>query len=1029
MKRAHAWILAAVAGFTAVAGRLDAQQSGAITGRVVDGASKNPLVGARVTVVGTALTATTNADGRYRVTGVPAGEQIVRVYQIGYAASTRPASVAPGGTATVDVELTLTPFSLDEFVVTATGEEAKRAIGNSVASFDAPQIVTNSAATNLADVISAKIPGVAVFGNNITGGGQRIRIRGNSSLSLSNNPIYVIDGARVWSDVNSSSIGIGGTNPSRVNDLNPEDIETIEVVRGPSAATLYGTDAANGVIVIKTKRGKAGRAQWSVYGEQGVIKDYNTYPTAYRAWTTGSTASNTTQCLIDRAATGACAQDSVTSYNLFADRTASPNGTGHRSQYGVQVSGGTDAIRYYLSGEWEKETSVLRMPDEFQNRLRAQRGIVELLPEQVRPNGLEKVNLRANVNANFGDKADLSVSTGFVSSNQRLPQTDNNTTGLLSNAYGGPGFKNNIVSPATGVTRNNFGYRLYTPDEFFSETVRQDINRTITSATANYRPLSWLAAKATAGYDYASREDSDICRRDECTYFGTSKLGFRTNNRTSNYVYTGDANTAATYQLNDQVGLKSIVGVQYIKEKFSRNGASGSQLPPGATTVTAGAIITADEATSTSITLGFFAEQSIAYKERLYLTGAIRSDRNSAFGVNYKRVYYPKASLSYVISDEPFFPKSDFLTSLRLRGAFGASGRQPGGNDAIPFLSPVTSNVDMIDTPSLILSALGNPDLKPERTQEIEAGFDVGLFGGNVNLEVTAYDKKSRDALIAVLIPPSAGTGNPTGGRASSRLENIGSIRNQGIEAALNMQLLNQKSTGWDATVSLSYNDNKVTDLGGTPPQLGTVNSIIEGYPINGYWLRPISFEDKDRNGLIAVSELVVGDTNVYVGPPNHPLEASLFTGLEIFNRTLRIQGLVDVKSGGYQLNGTERIRCDNRLNCRGTVDPRAPLDEQARAIAVRAHPSRTQFGFVESNRFIRFRELSATYTLPSSFSELFAASRMTFTASARNIAVITGYSGIDPEGGYFGTNSGFVSDFQTQPPPTYFTFKLNVAF
>lgn len=1013
---------AALGFLIALTSGVEAQQSGTIAGRVVDGASKSPLVGARVTVVGTALTVATTSDGRYRITGVPAGDQTVRVYQIGYSANTRTVAVPAGGSATVDLELTLTPFSLDEFVVTATGEQSKRSIGNAVASFDAPEIVRTSAASNLGDIISAKIPGVAVFGNNLTGGGARIRIRGNSSLSLSNNPIYVVDGARVWSDVNSSSIGIGGTNPSRVNDLNPEDIETIEVIRGPSAATLYGTDAANGVIVIKTKRGKAGKTQWNVYGEQGFIKDYNQYPTAYRAWTTGSTVSNTTQCLIDRAATGACTQDSVSSYNLFADRQASPNATGYRNQYGVQVGGGTDAIRYYVSGEWERETSVLQMPEEFQNRLRAQRSLVDLAPEQIRPNGLEKVNLRANINANFGDKADLSVSSGFVSSNQRLPQTDNNTTGLLSNAYGGPGFKNNIVSPASGVTRNNLGYRLYTPDEFFSETVRQDINRTMSSATANYRPISWLALKATAGYDFAAREDSDICRRDECTFFGTHKLGFRTNNRTSNYVYTGDANAAATYQLNDAIGLKSIVGFQYGKEKFTRNGASAQELPPGASTVTAGAIITADETTAISVTLGFFAEQSISYKERLYLTGAVRTDRNSAFGINYKRVYYPKAALSYVISDEPFFPKSDFLSSLRLRGAFGASGRQPGPNDAIPFLVPGTSNVDLVDTPALLLSALGNPALKPERTQEIEVGFDVALFNGNVNLEVTGYDKKSRDALIAVLVPPSAG-------HAASRLENIGAIRNKGFEAALNMQLLNQKNAGWDATVSFSYNDNKVTDLGGTPPQLGTVNSIIQGYPINGYWLRPISFEDKDKNGLIGVSELIVGDTNVYVGAPNHPIEASLFSGVEIFNRKLRIQGLVDVKAGGYQLNGTERIRCDNRLNCRGTTDPKAPLDEQARAIAVRAHSSRTQYGYVEDNSFLRFRELSATYTLPTSISQLFAAGRMTFSASARNIAVITGYSGIDPEGGYFGTNSGFVSDFQTQPPPTFFTFKLNVAF
>ncbi|MBM4188131.1 MAG: SusC/RagA family TonB-linked outer membrane protein [Gemmatimonadetes bacterium] len=1020
--------LVALALATLAALPVAAQQNGTVTGRVVDGASKQPLVGARVSIVGTALTAPTNADGRYRITSVPIGTQTVRVYQIGYAAGSRPAEVTAGGTTTVDVELTLTPYSLDEFVVTATGEESKRTIGNSVAAFDAAPLVQTTAVTNLADVISAKIPGVAVFGNNLTGGGQRIRIRGNSSLSLSNNPIYVVDGVRIWSDVNSSSIGIGGTNPSRINDLNPEDIEAVEVVRGPSAATLYGTDAANGVIVIKTKRGKAGKTQWSVYGEQGFVRDYNDYPVAYRAWTTGTTAattssvSNSTQCLLDRFAGGLCRQDSVSSYNLFADPQASPNGTGYRNQYGMQVSGGTDNIRYYVSGEWENEVGVLQMPTEFQNRLRSQRGITDLLGEQVRPNGLRKVNLRANVNTNFGDKADLAISAGVVSSNQRLPQTDNNTTGLLSNAYGGPGFKNNVVSPAAGVTRTNFGYRLYTPDEFFSETVRQDINRTITSATANYRPLSWLAAKATMGFDFAAREDSDICRRDECTYFGTSKLGFKTNNRTSNYVYTGDANAAATYSLGETIGLKSIVGLQYIKEKFTRNGASGSQLPPGATTVTAGAIISADESTVESITLGFFAEQSVSYKDRVYLTGAVRSDRNSAFGNNFRRVYYPKASLSYVISDEPFFPKSSTISSLRLRGAFGASGRQPGNTDAIPFLIPTTTNFDLTDTPSLVFSALGNAALKPERSEEIEAGFDLGLFDNAINLEVTGYHKKSKDALIATIVAPSVGA-------AATRFDNLGGVRNKGIEAALNMQLLNQRSIGWDATISMSYNDNKVTSLGGTPPQIGTVTSVKEGFPVNGYFLRPVKYNDANGDGILAIGEITVGDTAEYVGAPNHPLEISLFTGLDIFGRKLRIQGLVDVKAGGYQLNGTERIRCDNRLNCRGAVDPAAPLDEQARALAVRVHPSRTQWGYVENNSFLRFRELSATYTLPGSVSQLFRAERMTLTASARNIGVITGYSGIDPEGGYFGSNSGFVSDFQTQPPPTYFTFKLNVAF
>src|ERR1043166_9416238 len=354
----------------ASAGALAAQ--GIVSGRVTDQANGNPLVGARVIVVGTSLTASTNADGRYRIPGVPAGPVTLRASLIGYASSTHPVTVTNQETVTADFGLTLPPYSLDEIVVTATGDQAKREVGNAVSTLDAAPLVANSAITNMNDLLVAKAPGVQVLPGSTTGTGGRVRIRGNSSLSLSNNPIYIIDGVRMVSDVNSTSIGIGGSAPSRVNDLNPSDIESIDVVRGPSASTLYGTDAANGVIVIKTKKGKAGRPVWNVYAEQGYIKDRNTYPTAYRGWRTGatgttnSTTGNQVQCLLSQRVTtnaaARCIQDSVTSYNLWTDPVNTPLATGDRSQVGVQVSGGSDAVRYFLSTDWEHELGTLQMP-------------------------------------------------------------------------------------------------------------------------------------------------------------------------------------------------------------------------------------------------------------------------------------------------------------------------------------------------------------------------------------------------------------------------------------------------------------------------------------------------------------------------------------------------------------------------------------------------------------------------------------------------------------------------------------------
>ncbi|HEU5219985.1 MAG TPA: TonB-dependent receptor plug domain-containing protein, partial [Gemmatimonadales bacterium] len=588
-----------------------AAAQGIVAGKITDQTVGTALVGARVVVVGTSLTATTNADGRYRIAGVPAGLNQVRASQIGYASITKQVTVADQSSAAIDFALLLTPYSLDEVVVTATGDQAKREVGNAVSTVDVTDLVKTSPIANMSDLLVAKAPGVQVLPGNITGAGARVRIRGNSSLSLSNNPIYVVDGIRVTSDVNSSSIGIGGTNPGRVNDLNPEDIESIDIVKGPSASTLYGTDAANGVIVIKTKKGKAGRPVWNAYAERGAIQDNNQYPFNYRAWRTGSsTASNATVCRLSDVAAHICTVDSVSKFNPWDDRDSSPLKTGNRQQYGLQVSGGTDAVRYFMAGEWEDEVGVLTMPTAFEQRLLASRNIGKVPFEQLHPNGLRKTSIRANVSANLGEKADVQFNGGFVTSTQRLPQTDNNTTGLGSNLYGGPGFKNNIVTPGNGVTtpRNNLGYRLFTPDEFFSETVSQDINRTISSGTFNYRPTSWLAARVVGGLDYIAREDADLCRRDECAPFSVvNRSGYKQDNRSNFWDYTLDANSTASYRLNEHVGMKSIVGVQFVKEKFARNAGYAENLSPGGTTLSAGSNPSVSEATTITATSGFFA--------------------------------------------------------------------------------------------------------------------------------------------------------------------------------------------------------------------------------------------------------------------------------------------------------------------------------------------------------------------------------------------------------------------------------------
>ncbi|HEX5832015.1 MAG TPA: carboxypeptidase regulatory-like domain-containing protein, partial [Gemmatimonadaceae bacterium] len=425
----HTLALAAFLGTTAAA-TLDAQaqEQGSITGRVTDAASGQPVPTVQVNVLGTALGTQTNSDGQYTIRGIRPGAVEVRALRVGYAEQKQSVTVTAGQAATANFQMRSVAINLTPVVTTATGEQRRVEVGNSIAQMNAAEVVKSSAVSNVADLLTSRAAGVMVIPGTQTGAGVRVRVRGTSSLSLTNNPIYVIDGIRVEGATGSMAVGVGGTTPSRVGDLNPEEIESIEVVRGPSASTLYGTDAANGVIVITTKRGVAGRPEWTYYTEQTAIQDRNDYPTAYWGWRTGTTSgttsspSNTVQCVLSQVAAGTCTQDSVTAFNLHDDPETTPYGTGYRQQHGLQLRGGSEAVRYFLHGEWEDEDGVTKVP-EFEQALLAQRGL-GLRPEEKSPNHLTRMTGRANLNATLSENADLAFSAGYTSQDLRLPHSD-----------------------------------------------------------------------------------------------------------------------------------------------------------------------------------------------------------------------------------------------------------------------------------------------------------------------------------------------------------------------------------------------------------------------------------------------------------------------------------------------------------------------------------------------------------------------------------------------------------------------------
>ena len=1025
----------ALLGAAARTGHAQAQAQATVAGRVTSQGGE-PLPESRVILVGTSLYASTAADGRYTLRNVPAGSHEVRVIRVGYQEQKKPVTVTAGQTLELDFSMQQVVVQLQEVVTTATGPARRVEQGTVVSTIDASKVTATAPVMNVSDLINSRAPGVVITSGTQTGVGSRVRIRGVSSLNLGNDPIYVIDGIRMTSNNSSIAFSTLGNNPGRVGDINPEEIENIEIVKGPSAATLYGTDAANGVIVITTKKGRAGSARWTVYGEGGLLKDRNTYPRNYTiaGHSPGETAYR--ECGMPELSQGTCIMDSLRTYSPFYDPDATPLGTGHRSQFGAQLSGGSDILRYFFSAEREDETGVLELPEFERQRFAATK--TPLRDYTNRPNALAKNSFRLNLGAAVNPKLDVNANIGYINSDARYTLESNATAGLGSQVFGGKGYKDNGTVAGTGTPLN--GYRAWTPGYTWQEKTGQRVNRFIGGMNFAWRPTSWMQNRANVGTDLTDRVDDDLRLRGEGPPLNaTYRDGYKGNARTDIRNLTADIASTANFNPWEYLESKTTLGVQYVNYKLDQNVAEAENLPPGTQTAGNGAIPGADESTTLNRTLGLFIEEAVAIRDRLFLTGALRTDQNSAFGTNFQNVIYPKLSASWIISDESFFPAMGWLNSLRLRSAYGASGVQPGPNDALRTFSSTTPNVKGADQPGVVQGAIGNSDLRPERTAEFEAGFETKFLNNRASLDLTFYHKKTKDALISATVPGSAGS-------AGSVRRNLGGVMNEGWELLASAQLFDRQAFAWDMTINGSTNKNKLLSLGGVPPIIGTSTRVVPGYPLRAFWERKItSYTDKDGDGILTYSddpnlnEVFVADSATFIGynQPRHNL--SLTTGMDFFNRHLRLQTLFDYRGGHYWYNNTERIRCVSRQNCNGLMNvqlvngrpvAQASLEEQAMVVATLNHPSKTLAGFFQKGDFVKWRELSATLTVPERFAARARARSLQLTFSARNLGVITKYRGVDPETDFTASEGGDTpSEFQTIGPPTYFIFRLNLGF
>lgn len=973
-----------------------AQQTGAIVGRVTERASGNAVPDANVVIVGTTRGARTNDQGRYRIAGLAAGIYTVRVVRLGYLAMSQSVTVGAGDS-NADFELTSAAVTIDQVVVTATGEsQRKRETGAAVATV---QPTTEKLATSptVADALAAEAPGVYVSSPGGTvGSANRIRIRGASSISLSNEPLIIIDGIRSSNESNGTgNIGVGGQGSSRLNDLNPEDIESFEVIKGPAAAALYGTAGANGVIQIRTKHGRAGAAKWTVYGEDGTQNDVTNYPANFAQVGTRTNNTRTTGCTLDAQTRGLCTPkpDSLVSWNPLEQ--ASPFSTGYLRSYGLSVTGGADVANYFISTDLEDDRGVYV------------------------PNKFRRGSFRANVGAQLTPKLNTQVSTAFLTSRLRFPQNDNDILGIISGGLLGSAFDNPVSR----------GYLAgQTPQEIWAIDTREQVERFIGGTNTTWQALPWLSMTGVGGVDFFNRRNLETVPPNTVN-FGSLPQGQRTSNDAQDWNYTANGSATATKDITASVRSTTTLGAQYAEELVQGTRAFGAQLLAGTGSLQGtSARFAVGETNTDNRTVGGLVSQQFAWRDLLFLTGSLRTDKNSAFGKNFGWTKYPAASLSYVISEEPFFPRSDMLNSLRLRAAYGKSGRQPNFRDAITYFNAQTvtissSNTNLVDIPAITVGGTGNSDLRPEVSREYELGFEADLLSSRLGIDATYYNKRTNDLLVARPIPPSFGL-------TATQFANLGSSANDGFELQVNGHIVDMQVVKFDLTGNFSTNANKLISLGNLPtgqpipPIVFGAQQHRPGYPLGGYWEKPISYKDANGDGIIARSEVTVGDTLVYMGNPLPKQEWSLTPRLGLFN-WFEVSALFDHKGGFKLFDNTARFRCAFG-NCRAAYDKTTSLADQAANIGIALG---TDYGYVEDASYTKLRELAFTFTAPSDWARRARVQGAKLTIAGRNLHTWTGYKGLDPEVNSTPLTNFSSSDFLTQPPLRIWTARVTVQF
>lgn len=1038
-----------------VAMPLHAAAQGTVTGTVTEAGTQRPLVNAQVYIEGTSFGSLSNARGQFLILNVPAGEHTVRAELIGYAASEATVTVQAGQTATTNFQLRQTALALDQIVVTGAGAATeRRRLGNQIATVDLREMEA-APVNNVSEVLTGREPGVVgLAGGGVAGQGTRIRIRGSASLSQSNEPVIYVDGVRIDNAQGfGPGVGAPGGSPSRLDDINPNSIERIEILKGAAAATLYGTQASNGVIQIFTKRGQSGAPRYDVSIEQG----FSNYDIGRFDRHAGFVqAQGPTGADVGVAGVQERWGLSVDPWEVFdVDMIGPQFGTGLMQTYSASITGGSQAVTYYVAGRFASEDGP------YDGERFAGPGL------KVSNDKSQRMQLNANVELFPREDLRVRVTSNYTEMEHEVPDTNNNIFGVLSSIINSRPERANednlFGSPAFATTRENWHRRRF-----------QDVQRFGGAFTTIWQAASAVSIDATVGVDLVNQ------RSVRSIPFGWDVDGF-TGSDVTGYRAVGDRNhREVTLDIKANWGTTFgsdwtadfVVGGQGFLTRTLSSSGDGEEFPgPGLDVTGAGALQTVDESFLEEANVGVLGQAQFGYQNFAFLTVGARYDEHSAFGETAGGALYPKVSVSVVPSDLPGW--DNVLSSFRLRAAYGTSGLQPGGFDQFTTFSPLASELG----PGVAPSNLGNPDLKPETSSEWEVGTEIGVFDDRASIEATYWNRTVNDVLVDRQFAPS-------GGFRFTQLDNIGEMKSWGVEVGTNVVAVASPNFGANVFASTSFLREEITDLGGAPPlKVGGSYPRYRQFTREGFhpgaFFGPIVDESAETPVHLGdCNPLTQAELATYVSQPRDPgslqpyvlncgtpeslenhlgkpvpdFQGSFGTNLTFFG-DISLNTLFEYRAGNFQIHDLDgAFRRSHPLIGRNTreaaevhstlLNPASTTDQRVEAAQtwVRELAALSPYdglNEIHDADWLRLREVSLTYRLPISAAERFGASSLSLSAAARNLALWTKFPGTDPEldVSQGDGEGGLTSNFQVGtvgwgvPLPRRFSFTIRAGF